>query len=386
MKHSNSKRNGEHMTTQKLLRFDAKNTAITVAILLFVVACSSQAPVISNTGTVFYPSLPDTPKIQFLTTISTEEDIGVERNKFKEFVTGKPESIMVIARPWDLDHMSGRLYVSDKTYRRILVINLEERKIEVIDDRGSGPMSNLGGIFVDAAGYKYIADRDRGEILAFDQMDRFYRTYKADSDFRPTDVVVFSDRIYASDVGTESIVIFDRTSGEVVGSIGKTGEADGTFRFPTHLTIDDHGNLFVTDFLNFRVQKFNVGGEFVRTIGEPGDFPGAMPRPKGIDVDRDGHLYAVDSAFEIVQIFDIETGKPLMPFGKFGSINGGTWLPAGVHIDYDNLAYFSQYVDPRFRAEYLIYVTNQSGPFKINVYAFGEYEENRVPARDATAQ
>ena len=359
---------------------------ITVAILLIVSACSSQVPVISDTGTVFYPSLPDTPRIQFLTTISTEEDIGVERNRFKEFVTGKPESIMVIARPWDLDHMPGKLYVSDKSFRGILIVNLEERKIEVVDNRVSGAFSNPGGIFVDAAGYKYIADRDRGEILAFDQMDRFYRTYKGDPDFKPTDVVVFEDRIYASDVGTESIVIFDRTSGEVVDSIGKTGEADGTFRFPTHLTIDDHGNLFVTDFLNFRVQKFDVEGNFVRTIGEPGDFPGSMPRPKGIDVDRDGHLYAVDSAFEIVQIFDIETGKPLMPFGKFGSINGGTWLPAGVHIDYDNLAYFSQYIDPKFRAEYLIYVTNQSGPFKINIYAFGEYEKNGVSTGVATAQ
>ena len=101
-----------------------------------------------------------------------------------------------------------------------------------------------------------------------------------------------------------------------------------------------------------------------------------------------GHFlpYAVDSAFEIVQIFDIETGKPLMPFGKFGSINGGTWLPAGVHIDYDNLAYFSQYIDPRFRAKYLIYVTNQSGPFKINIYAFGEYEGNRAAAGVSTRQ
>jgi hypothetical protein len=371
---------------QKELRFDARIAAITVAILLLVSACSSQAPVISDTGAVFYPSLPGTPRVQFLTTITTEEDIGVERDRFREFVTGKKEAIMAIARPWDLDHTPGKLYVSDKTYRRIVIVDLKDKRMDIVDNKVSGALINPGGIFVDAAGYKYIADRSRGEILVFDQMDRFFRVYKADSDFNPTDVVVFGDRIYASDVGSESIKVFDRTSGEVVDSIGKTGEAAGTFRFPTHLTIDDHGNLFVTDFLNFRVQKFDVDGKIVRTIGEPGDFPGAMPRPKGIDVDRDGHLYAVDSAFEIVQIFDIETGKPLMPFGKFGSVNGGTWLPAGIHIDYDNLAYFSKYIDPRFRAEYLIYVTNQSGPFKINVYAFGEYDQNRVSARDATAQ
>ena len=374
------------MTTQKELRFDVRITAITVAILLFVSACSSQGPAISESGTVFYPSLPDTPRIQFLTTITTEEDIGVERDRLMEFVTGKPGAIMALARPWDLDHTTGKLYVSDKTYRRIVIVDLEEKRMDVVDNRGSGAFLNPGGIFVDTAGYKYIADRGRGEILVFDQMDRFFRTYKAGADFNPTDVVVFGDRLYASDVGSESIMVFDRTTGQVVDSIGKTGEVAGTFRFPTHLTIDDHGNLFVTDFLNFRVQKFDVDGNIVRTIGEPGDFPGAMPRPKGIAVDRDGHLYAVDSAFEIVQIFDIETGNALMPFGKFGSINGGTWLPAGVHIDYDNLAYFSQYVDPNFRAEYLIYVTNQSGPFKINIYAFGEYDKNAASAGVPTAQ
>ena len=374
------------MTAKKRLEFVGRNTVFVVVILLLVSACSSQAPVISDTGTVFYPSLPGTPRIQFLTTITTEEDIGVDRDQFREFVTGKKEAIMAIARPWDLDHTPGKLYVSDKTYRRIVIVDLEGKRMDVVDNKVSGALLNPGGIFVDAAGYKYIADRARGEILVFDQLDRFFRVYKAGSDFNPTDVVVFGDRIYASDVGTESIKVFDRTSGEVVDSIGKTGEAEGTFRFPTHLTIDDHGNLFVTDFLNFRVQKFDVDGKIVRTIGEPGDFPGAMPRPKGIAVDRDGHLYAVDSAFEIVQIFDIETGNALMPFGKFGSINGGTWLPAGVHIDYDNLAFFSQYIDPRFQAEYLIYVTNQSGPFKINIYAFGEYEKDGASAGVSTTQ
>ena len=350
-----------------------KKSGPAIALMLSLIVGCSSAPEKRETGTVFYPGLPDTPKIQFLTAITSEDDIGVERNRFKEFVTGKTEPKITLARPWDLDHLPGRLYVSDKTFRRIVIIDLENKRMDVVDNRTGGSLTNPGGIFVDAAGYKYIADRDRGEILVFDQTDAFYRVYAAGPEFKPTDVVVFGDRVYTADVGTESIRIFDRKSGEVVDEIGRQGEDDGTFRFPTHLTIDDTGSFYVTDFLNFRVQKFDADGNFITTIGEPGDFPGAMPRPKGIAVDRDGHLYAVDSAFEIVQIFDVETGAALMPFGKFGSIDGGTWLPAGVHIDYDNLDYFSSYIDPNFRAEYLIYVTNQAGPFKINVYAFGEY-------------
>ena len=363
------------MKTYEKAEFDRSIAGLAAAVLLLMVACAP-TQIRQDAETIFYPGLPGAPKIQFLTAITSEQDIGTERNKFREFVTGKTESIMVIARPWDLTHTPGKLYVSDKTYNRIVIVDLANSRMDLVDNRAGGFLSNPGGIFADAAGYKYIADRERGAILAFDQTDAFFRVYEAGPEFKPTDVVVFGDRVYAADVGTESVRIFDRRSGEIVATIGGQGEDEGMFRFPTHLTIDDDGKLYVTDFLNFRVQKFDSDGNFVRTIGEPGDFPGAMPRPKGIAVDRNGLLYAVDSAFEIVQIFDVETGNALMPFGKFGSINGGTWLPAGVHIDYDNLQYFSEYLDPNFQAEYLVYVTNQAGPFKINVYAFGEYVQN----------
>jgi sugar lactone lactonase YvrE len=352
---------------------EMKTAGIAIAIACLIAGCSSTPDLPVQEGTVFYPALPERPRIQFLTAITSEEDIGVQRNRFREFVTGKTEQLMRIARPWDLDHTLGKLYVSDKTFRRIIIVDLESKRMGLVDNSSGAALSNPGGIFIDAAGYKYIADRDRHEILVFDNTDAFFRVYQGGPQFQPVDVVVFGNRVFAADVGTESIRIFDRSTGEVLGAIGGQGEGEGTFRFPTHLTIDDDGNLFVTDFLNFSVQQFDVDGNYVRTIGEPGDFPGAMPRPKGIDVDRDGHLYAVDSAFEIVQIFDIESGDALMPFGKFGSISGGTWLPAGAHIDYDNLDYFSEYLDSDFQAEYLIYVTNQAGPFKINVYAFGEY-------------
>lgn len=363
-----------------------KRAGLAAAVLALLAAACSPTQVREESGPVFYPGLPETPRIQFLTAITSEEDIGVERDRFREFVTGKSDPVMVLARPWDLDHTPGKLYVSDKTYRRIVVVDLEKKRMRLVSAEGGAALSNPGGIFVDAAGFKYIADRDRGAVLVFDQTDVFVRTYEAGDEFQPIDVVVYQDRVMVADVGAENIRIFDRKSGDLTGAIGEQGEGEGTFRFPTHLTIDREGNLYVTDFLNFRVQKFDADGKFISTIGEPGDFPGAMPRPKGIAVDRNGYLYAVDSAFEIVQIFDIETGDALMPFGKFGSLNGGTWLPAGIDIDYDNLAYFSKYVDPNFHPVYLIYVTNQAGPFKINVYAYGEYVETPVPDGAAAAR
>ena len=342
-----------------------------VSAVLLLTGCA-QTPSFEP-GTLFYPAPPESPRIQFLTAITDEVDIGVEKDAFMEFVTGKTEAVMNIARPWDIDHLPGKLYIVDKTYRRVLIIDLENTKFEFVESAAGGPLLNPGGIFVSKSGYKYVADRDRRQIVVYDQSNKFTRVFEAGPEFQPVDVVVYENRLYACDVNEEVIKIFDRTSGQLIDTITGSGEIGGKFRLPSHLTIDEQGNLYVTDFLNFRVQKFDSNGNFVKTIGESGDFPGAMPRPKGIAVDREDHLYAVDSAFEVVQVFDTQTGTVLMPFGKFGSLSGGTWLPAGIHIDYDNMAYFSEFIDPGFRARYLIYVLNQAGPFKLNVYAFGEW-------------
>jgi hypothetical protein len=133
---------------------------------------------------------------------------------------------------------------------------------------------------------------------------------------------------------------------------------------------------------------FDKGGAFVKVIGYQGSHPGAFVRPKGLDIDRDGHLYVADAGFEIIQIFDVDSAEPLLPFGKYGPAPGSTYLPAGVHIDYDNVAYFSRYADPDFRVEYLVYVGNMLGDRKLNVYGFGEWVGPSLKgyARPGTAQ
>ena len=55
----------------------------------------------------------------------------------------------------------------------------------------------------------------------------------------------------------------------------------------------------------------------------------------------------------------------------------GTYLPAGIDIDFDNLDHFARFVNDDFTAQYLIYVTSQAGPNKINVYAFGHWNRPR---------
>ena len=341
---------------------------------LLITGCTTatRKPAVDQ-GSVFYPMPPGTPRIQFLTRITSEEDLGAKKSRMKEWVTGKSEFTLNLGRPFDVAHGRGKIYVVDRQYATLLVIDLATKEIKPIDFKAGGKLVNPTGLYVTPDDYKFVADTELHKIIVFGPEDTFVRAYDLDKDSQPLDVAVHENRIYVCDGKNEQILVLDRESGDRIEAYGGVGEEEGMFRFPTHLALDQQGNLFVTDVLNSRVQMFDPTGRVLRVIGEPGDFPGSMPRPKGIAVDRDEHLYVIDVAFEMIQIFDAGTTEVLMPFGKFGAEHGGSWLPSGIDVDYDNLEFFKPYLDENFRAEYLIYVANQAGPSKLNVYAFGHW-------------
>jgi DNA-binding beta-propeller fold protein YncE len=322
--------------------------------------------------TVFYPMPPETPRIQFLTSISKEKDLG-RSSRFREYLIGKEDAGKRLARPYALAHEKAKIYIADKTAKKILIVDLVNRSFDYIRDVKGGALQDPSGIYITDDGYKYVADAGRGQIVVFNQRNEFHQAYGAEKQFRPTDVVVYGKRIYVCDIRDNEIEVLDKDTGEVITKIGGIGRQEGAFHKPTHVAIDAAGNLYVTDAFNFRVQKFDKDGKFIKVIGYQGSHPGAFARPKGIAVDRAGRLYAVDAAFELVQVFDIDTAEPLLPFGKYGPAPGSTYLPAGIHLDYDNVEFFNKYVDGDFRVKYLIYVGNLLGDNKLNVYGFGDW-------------
>jgi len=129
--------------------------------------------------------------------------------------------------------------------------------------------------------------------------------------------------------------------------------------------------VYVSDIGAANVKKYTRDGNYISSFGSYGRNLGQFVRIKGIAVDKELNLYAVDAAFENVQIFN-KNDQLLMfiggPTKELGS--GGMWLPTKVTIDYNNIEFFQQYVDPDFTLEYVIYVTNQFGLDKVNVYGF----------------
>ena len=51
------------------------------------------------------------------------------------------------------------------------------------------------------------------------------------------------------------------------------------------------------------------------------------------------------------------------------------YLPAAIHIDYDNVDLFRKYAVDGAQLEFLVIVTNQIGANKVTVYGFGKFPQ-----------
>lgn len=326
---------------------------------------------------VFYPAPPDKPRLQFLTAISSEDDLTDKRPGLDGFILGGKETDRTMGRPYAVHAAKGRIYLTDRVSNDILEIDLTANKINPLRAGGRGALQAPSGICGDDEGNLYIADLKRAQVVVFDRNRRLKQTLGEGGGLeRPTDVAVYGERVYVCDMAKHQVTVFDRTSGARLATIGKPGIGDGEFNRPTHLTVDRDGNLYVNDAFNFRVQKFGPDGRYLSKYGKPGNALGSLARPKGVAVDQDKNLYVVDAAFENVQIFN-EAGKLLLFFGGGHGDEkpGSMYLPAGIAVDYLNTDYFRKYADPRFRLKYLIYVCNLLGPNRLSVYGFGDWQE-----------
>ncbi len=349
---------------------------------LALCGCAAK-PVVTERGEpVFYPPLPQEPHLQYLMSISTENDVKEAPSAFERFLVGDVPPARDLGKPYDIGSLPGKIYVLDRTYKKLITVDLAGRSFRAIDDLGMGALVDPSGIWIDGDGTKYIADMERRQVVVLGSDDKYLRSYGSGQVLKkPVDVAVSADRVYVCDLDGNQVVVFDRKSGEMLHSFGSlTGVQESLYK-PTHISIDPKGNILVNDAFNFQIRQFDPAGKYIKSFGFHGDVVGAFARPKGIDTDRQGRLYAVDSAFENVQIFDEATGKLLLFFGGGGTGPGQMYLPAGIHIDYDNAPYFAEFVDPNFQLEYVVYVGNMFGARKINVYGFGHWQGPALTVR-----
>jgi DNA-binding beta-propeller fold protein YncE len=132
--------------------------------------------------------------------------------------------------------------------------------------------------------------------------------------------------------------------GEVAGAFGAFGAKRGELQCPRSVTVDKAGSIYVVDSWNHRVQKFSPSGEFRLAFGAKGgpwgydEADGKFLYPYGVAVDSEGYIYVADFNNNRIEKFD-PRGKFVKKWGTEGRQDGQFSHPAGMAIDSNDRLY-----------------------------------------------
>jgi hypothetical protein len=352
----------------------------------FVGGCAAPAQGPGGTDPVFFPPLPEKPRLQFLTSFSGPSDVGVAgASGFEKFVLGEAKEREGIATPYGLAIFDGKLYVCDVGKRRVEVLDLQKRSFGTMtEDRR---LLNPVNIHIEPDGTKYVADPTAGAVFVFGADDALQAILGKGQKISPIDVTVRGPYCYVTDFASNQVVVLDKVSGKEIRRLGQKGEGDKQFQLISDLAFGPDGDLYVTDKLKARIFQFDPSGNLKRTVGKLGDNIDELVRPKGIAIDRENRIWVVDAGVslspsawstEVAKIYD-QQGRLLLFFGRPGKGPGNMNLPTKIILDYDHVDLFQRYATKGANLEFLVFVSNQYGPNKVNVYGFGEFPTpNRV--------
>jgi DNA-binding beta-propeller fold protein YncE len=326
--------------------------ALAAALASIVPGCGT-APVQQKSTAMVWPAPPMTARVKFVRAITSERDLSADTT-FSEglaaFLTGEKLPSGRIAEPVGLavSEDGDRLYVADMMQQAVFAFDFKAKKFTRFTDVGVP-----SGLALDAQERVYVVDSARKSIGVFGRDGKRQNEFN-DADLeRPNGLAIDKarGRMYVVDTGgrdakEHNVKVYD-LNGRRIGAIGgKPGGDFGQFNYPTYVAVDAGGNVYVSDTLNSRVQKFDPEGRFVTAFGQLGTNWGEFDKPKGVAVDTFGNVYVADSGWSNVQIFNPK-GQMLLFFGGRGPVPGMMKNPLALAIDKANRIYVGDYLNHR---------------------------------------
>jgi DNA-binding beta-propeller fold protein YncE len=110
------------------------------------------------------------------------------------------------------------------------------------------------------------------------------------------------------------------------------------FNFPNGVATDRHGNIYVADWKNARVQVLGSNGQFIRQWGMLGNLPGQFNLPTDVALDASGNVYVTDTGNHRIQKFS-SVGQLIAVWGSYGRADNQFDDPVGVAVDGNGSVY-----------------------------------------------
>jgi streptogramin lyase len=172
---------------------------------------------------------------------------------------------------------------------------------------------------------------------------------KGDNQFdNPVDTAVDASRhVYVVDYQNNRIQKFD-SDGNFIIKWGSPGTGDGQFHDPFGITVDVSGDVYVSDAYNNRIQKFDSDGTFIVKWGSYGTGDGQFNYPVRVAVDGSDNVYVVDFGNDRIQKFNSD-GNFITKWGSPGTGDGQFSGPYGITVDASGNVYVVDYQNNRIQ-------------------------------------
>ena len=162
----------------------------------------------------------------------------------------------------------------------------------------------------------------------------------------PTSITSDSQgNIYIADEHRHDVQVFNRDH-DFVRKWGVQGSGPTEMDRPSGLAVDSNDNVFVVDHMNNRIQKRRPDGELVSSWGSAGDGPGEFNLPWGVCTDSSDNVYVADWRNDRIQKFTND-GQYISTIGSSGSGMGELNRPANVAVDKDGTVYVADWGNER---------------------------------------
>jgi DNA-binding beta-propeller fold protein YncE len=340
--------------------------ALAACLAALLAGCAARAPAVLHFGMedapegrrILYPAPPDVPRYFYAGQLLGEVNFrapGAESRGAAErlwrLVAGLDatgERKVGLQRPVaGATDERGRIYVSDASRQAVFVFDEKAGEL-LVWDRADGvtQFASPVGVATGEDGELYVADAELGFVARLDRRGNPVGKVGQGVLRRPAGIArdPVRRRLYVADAHAHDVKVFE-DDGRLARVIGRRGEGDGEFNFPTHLAFA-RGDLYVTDTMNGRVQVFAAGEAFERKFGARGLHVGDLVRPKGVAVDNEAHVYVVESYYDHLLVFG-PRGEFMLPIGGTGQETGRFYLPAGVWVDSRNRVFVADMFNGR---------------------------------------